>query len=260
LYNRVIKVAPSIILFYKPTEYDKNTYDELKQLTSSTGKVAVERKLVKLVDFTPDSDNKVIASIIHHLSNLPFDKSMAKVKKMSFAQKLNYLKTAFRYAEFYDAVLREFEHCYLTFELIVSAACFGQLKRHRIATITAQDYDLNLGVTIPESIRQSRQLDLFNKVISETEKTYRRVYQELPHIAPYLLTQAHRRRVLLTINIRELYHIARLRMDQTAQWDIRETVTEMVNQAKKIMPLSLLFCSAKDQYQNLKSKIINCES
>lgn len=257
LYNRVIKVAPSIILFYKPTEYDKNTYNELKKLILNIDKISTEKKSVKLVDYTPNSDDKLIASIIHRLTNLSYSQSITKVKKMSYAQKLNYIKTAFKFAEFYDATLREFEHCYLTFELIVSAACFGQLKRHRIATITAQDYDLNLGTTIPESIKQSQQIDLFNKVIADTEKTYTRIHKELPHIASYILTQAHRRRVLLTINVRELYHIARLRMDETAQWDIRQIVTEMVKQAKKVMPLSLLFCSAKDQYNNLKFELLN---
>ncbi|MEO0076524.1 MAG: FAD-dependent thymidylate synthase, partial [candidate division WOR-3 bacterium] len=251
---------PSIILFYKPTKYDKDTYKELKKLTLNDNKARAEKKTVKLVDYTPNSDDKLIASIIHRLTNLSYSQSMTQVKKMSFTQKLSYIKTAFKYAEFYDAVLREFEHCYLTFELIVSAACFGQLKRHRIATITAQDYDLNLGVTIPKSIEQNKQIDLFNKVITETEKTYAKIHKKLPDIASYILTQAHRRRVLLTINVRELYHIARLRMDETAQWDIRETVTEMVRQAQEVMPLSLLFCSAKDQYDNVKFQILNPQS
>jgi thymidylate synthase ThyX len=96
---------------------------------------------------------------------------------------------------------------------------------------------------------------LFNKVIAETEKTYNKIYKDLPQIAPYILTQAHRRRVLLTVNIRELYHIARLRMDKTAQWDIRKLTTDMVEQAQKVMPLSCMFCGAKDQFQNWKLEI-----
>lgn len=167
---------------------------------------------------------------------------------MSHVRKLEYIKKAFQYAKLYDATLREFEHCYLTFEVIVSAACFGQLKRHRIATITAQDYDLNLGVTMPETIRKGKQTELFNRVIETTEKTYDKIYKHFPHIAPYILTQGHRRRVLLTVNVRELYHIARLRMDVTAQWDIRQITEKLIKEAQKVMPLSLLFCGAKDQF------------
>jgi thymidylate synthase ThyX len=46
--------------------------------------------------------------------------------------------------EFYDFPLREFEYPDLTFELVVSASCYAQLKRHRMATMTAQPYDPEL--------------------------------------------------------------------------------------------------------------------
>ena len=251
LYNLVIKVAPSIILFYEPTEYDEKTYYELKKLSFKDTETKSVSNSVKLVDCTRNGDDKIIAGIMHRVSNTSFSDAIKKAKKLSYTGKLEYIKKAFHYAKLYDATLREFEHCCLTFEVIVSAACFGQLKRHRIATITAQDYDLNLGVTIPDSIRKGKQTDLFKEVIESTEKTYDKIYKKLPHIAPYVLTQAHRRRVLLTVNVRELYHIARLRMDQTAQWDIRQLTEQMVNQAQKVMPLSLLFCGAKDQYENI---------
>lgn len=282
LYNLVIKIAPSIILFYEPTEYDKKTYSELKEiyhrftpplLTKGEGCSTKESSLLyypykkgrgapetrgehrektdiscKLIDYTADGDDKIIAGIIHRVSNISFIDALKQVKKLSYSRKLEYIKKSFQYANLYDATLREFEHSYLTFELIVSAACFGQLKRHRIATITAQDYDLNLGVTLPETIRQGGQTDLFNRVIEMTEKTYKKIYKELPQVTPYILTQSHRRRVLLTVNIRELYHIARLRMDATAQWDIRDITNKMLEQAQKVMPLSLLFCGAKDRF------------
>ena len=179
------------------------------------------------------------------------------MKKLSYSRKLEYIKQAFKYAKLYDATLREFEHSYLTIELIISAACFGQLKRHRIATISAQDYDLNLGITIPDSIQKGKQTDLFNKVIETTEKMYNKIYKELPQVAPYILTQAHRRRVLLTVNVRELYHIARLRLDATAQWDIRNITTKMLEQGQKKMPLSLLFCGAKDQFDLTHQKFFS---
>lgn len=257
LYNLVIRIAPSIILFYEPTEYDKKTYYDLRKFTVEYAETAEKipyripiknRDSVTLVDWTQDGDDKIIAGIIHRVSNISFADAIKKVRKLSQANKLEYIKKAFKYAKLYDTTLREFEHSYLTFELILSAACFGQLKRHRVATITTQDYDLNLGITIPDTIQKGRQTDLFNKVIDMTEKTYDKIYKELPRVAPYILTQSHRRRVLLTVNIRELYHIARLRMDTTAQWDIRDITTKMLEQAQKKMPLALLFCGAKDQF------------
>ncbi len=262
LYNLVIKIAPSIILFYEPTEYDKKTYSELRKMyhrdTETRGEHREKTDVsCKLIDYTTNGEDKIIAGIIHRVSNISFADALKQVKKLSYSRKLEYIKQAFKYAKLYDATLREFEHSYLTFELIISAACFGQLKRHRIATISAQDYDLNLGITIPDSIQKGKQTDLFNKVIETTEKMYNKIYKELPQVAPYILTQAHRRRVLLTVNVRELYHIARLRLDATAQWDIRNITTKMLEQGQKKMPLSLLFCGAKDQFDLTHQKFFS---
>ncbi len=263
LYDLVIKIAPSIILFYEPTEYDKKTYSELTEFNHRDVEVQREHrekhqisdnKTCNLVDYTKSGDDKIIAGIIHHISQMSYSDAMKKVRKLSNTKKLEYIKKSFQYAKLYDATLREFEHSYLTYELVVSAACFGQLKRHRIASITAQDYDVNLGVTRPDTILKGKQLDVFSQVMEKTEAVYDKIYQKLPHIAPYILTQAHRHRVLLTLNIRELYHMARLRMDASAQWDIREITGRMVEQAQKVMPLSLLFCGAKDQFDQTYQK------
>ena len=47
---------------------------------------------------------------------------------------------------------------------------------------------------------------------------------------------AHRRRILVAANARELYHLARLRMDGHAQWEIRELVGRMVELARRAAP------------------------
>ncbi len=62
------------------------------------------------------------------------------------------IKTALKHMKAYDAAPREFEHVGLTFELTISATCFAQLKRHRMATITVQEYDPALGVMVPPTV------------------------------------------------------------------------------------------------------------
>lgn len=254
LYNLAVSVAPSVILFVEKTDFDIKTYPALQNYKQINRERLSNDSKCKLIDYTKNGDDKLITALLHKVSRGSYQEVSKRVKKMSQAKKFAIIKTVFQHAQLYDAVLREFEHIYLTYELIVSAACFAQLKRHRMATITTQDYNPNLGVTIPDNIIQAKLLDLFSEIMERTEKTYDKIYKKMPQIAPYILTQAHRRRVLLTTNLRELYHIARLRMDQTAQWDIRELVTDMVEQAKTKLPLSSLFCSGKDQYQEIYNK------
>jgi hypothetical protein len=153
--------------------------------------------------------------------------------------------------EFYDFPLREFEYVSLTYDLIVSASCFAQLKRHRMATLTAQKYNPELGVTVPPSIEAIGFKKEFMKMMRETEDVYSDLRKTMELGAEYVLTNAHRRRVLLKVNARELYHISRLREDATAQWDIRRLTTQMSELAKEVMPLACLLIGGKDAYPEL---------
>ena len=94
---------------------------------------------------------------------------------MTTKEKKALFKTAFEHLQAHDAVLRELENVDLQFELIVSASCFAQLKRHRMATIIAQDYHPQLGVTIPPSIRAIGEQKNFMEIMRHTQNAYEQI-------------------------------------------------------------------------------------
>ena len=157
--------------------------------------------------------------------------------------------------EFYDFPPREFEHADLVYDLVLSASCFAQLKRHRMATLTWQRYDPALGVTVPPSVSEAGVEKDFLAVIDRTNETHARLERDIGPAADYILTNAHRRRALLKVNVRELYHISRLRQDATAQWEIRGIAAEMSRLAGKVMPLSCLLLGGKDAYPGIHASV-----
>jgi len=243
------EVAPSILLFTEANDFDSRTYGELEDKAQSfLGSSGEGREPVSLVDYTPDADTKLIASLLHTISSLSYDQCLKKATQLKQKEKRDYLKAAFQYMEFYDFPLREFEYINLTYDLIISASCFGQLKRHRMATLTAQRYNPELGVIVPPSVDAVGSRKEFMKMIDETNRVYSLLKDALDCGAEYVLTNAHRRRVLLEVNARELYHISRLREDVTSQWDIRRTAAEMSRLAREVMPLTCLLIGGKDAY------------
>jgi len=267
LYAAAKEVAPSVLLFTEASEFDAKTYPELEEWA---GQLFLEEKRgqrdsaeadqpVRLVAYTLDGDDRILAALLHTVSGLSYDLCLGKARQMTENEKREFLKTSFQHMEFYDFPLREFEHADLTFELVVSAACFAQLKRHRMATLTRQDYDPALGVTVPESIEEIGAAAQFREVIDKTEEAYRKLKKKIGEAANYVLTNAHRRRVLLKLNVRELYHISRLREDPTAQWDIRRMAGSMAEKARAVMPLSLMLLGGKDVYPSLYQKIFGRE-
>ncbi len=256
VYALAKKVAPSIILFTEANDFDSKTYSEIEEKARFFLESSSKTKgLVCLIDFTAEADAKLIASLLHTSSSLPYEECFKKAKNLKPEDKKEFLLSAFKYMEFYDTPLREFEYVDLTYDLIISASCFAQLKRHRMATLTAQKYDPGLGVTVPPSIEEIGSKKEFMEMMDETNHVYSILKENMDQGAEYILTNAHRRRVLLKVNARELYHISRLREDATAQWDIRRTAGAMSGLAKKVMPLTCLLVGGKDSYPELYEDI-----
>jgi thymidylate synthase ThyX len=254
LFDAGSAVAPSLLLFTEPSPFDTETRQELRALAEELcgGAVSPVRGepsgSVGLVDFPQACDRRVAAALLAMSSRRPFEECRAIADGLGDAQLRGLFEASMRRMEFYDAPLRELEHEVFTFELTVSAACFAQLKRHRLATLSVRPYDPDLGLTIPPSIAAVGKERVLRAMASRAEAVYRDMAREQPDAAAYALTNAHRRRVLASMNLRELYHFSRLREDEHAQWDIRALAGDMRRAVEAVAPLGSLLLCGKDSY------------
>jgi len=145
----------------------------------------------------------------------------------------------------WDSAPRLLEFVELTYEATVSAACFGQLKRHRMASMLAGPYDLRLGVRVPPSLESA---GLAAKVVEAAEVTEELMGRghSWEAASAYLICNSVCRKVIIKMNLRELYHFCRLRMDGHAQWEIRELAGEMAELARGVAPGAAGFLCGKD--------------
>ena len=276
LYDATRKVAPSLVRYTEPTPYDRETPEALrlaaagiisgmKTISPATAGRRIDspkasgpetaEDLVRLVDATPAADQKIAAALLHSASDLPLAECLRIAMLTNRKNQEALIKTALRRMKAHDVAPREFEHVGLTFELIISATCFAQLKRHRMATITVQGYNPALGVTIPPSIAAIGMDNAFREICARTEETWEQIRRHSPAAAAYILTNAHRRRVMMRVSAREIYHLARVRTDRHAQWDIRETAERMVAQGREVMPLTLILAAGKDGFDDLRARV-----
>ncbi len=262
LYAATQGVAPSLVRYTEPTAYDRETGEALRAQAagiiermpaSPPGRTPVAA--VRLLDATPEADEKVVAALLHSTSHLPLAGCREIAARMDRREREALIKTALRHMKAYDAAPREFEHVGLNFELTISATCFAQMKRHRMATITAQEYDPALGVTVPPAITAIGGEKTFREICARTEEAWEKIRRAAPAAAAYILTNAHRRRIAVTVSARELYHLARVRADRHAQWDIRETATQMVAAGREVMPLTLMLAAGKDGFDDLHARV-----
>lgn len=255
LYDEAIKVAPSILLFCEANDYDRDTYPALKASVDRLGFEKHTQADVELIDATGEADRRLLAALLHRVKRASYSACMQAVEHMSEDQRLDLIKQAFERAELYDSMLREFEHVSLTYEIICSASCFAQLKRHRMASISPQPYDPSLGFSTPGPLSAIDRTDDFRRVMEHSQNLYHEIAKKDPVVAAYALTNAHRRRVLVTMNARELYHFSRLRSDAHAQAEIRGISNDMVHLGRTTMPLTLMLAGGKDAYPEMYARL-----
>ncbi len=143
------------------------------------------------------------------------------------------------------------EHAYFTFSLEdVSRAMTHQLVRHRIASYTQQSqryvtYDTLEKYVTPSSITKNKDA---KRIFDDTLENISTTYQELLKMgipkedARFILPNAAKTNILVTMNARELRHFFNLRCCARAQWEIRQAAIEMLKQAKKATPVLFENC------------------
>lgn len=137
------------------------------------------------------------------------------------------------------------EHASFTFSLEgVSRAMTHQLVRHRIASYTQQSqryvtYDTFEKYVTPPSIEENSEAKrIFNSALKKISETYHKLLEMgIPkEDARFILPNAAKTNIIVTMNARELRHFFNLRCCRRSQWEIRQVAIEMLKQAKNAAP------------------------
>lgn len=137
------------------------------------------------------------------------------------------------------------EHASFTFSIEgVSRAMTHQLVRHRIASYTQQsqryvEYNAVESYVTPPSIEENKQAKAnYEQILQEISKTYQNLLKmKIPkEDARFILPNAAKTNIIVTMNARELRHFFNLRCCERAQWEIRKTAIEMLKLARKAAP------------------------
>ena len=238
LLELVIDAAPSLFLFLEPTAMDTFAHS-LSPVESSPS------DSILLLDC--DDDSKVGSLLIQWSTGSSLDSAVKTWSELDGQSREELFKDALCGLGIHDSLPRIWEFFRAEFQLVLSATAYAQLKRHRICSRLVSIYDPILGVTVPTSVSDAGLEDDFMKSMFFAE----RMAGSLGKLYPYMLTNAHRRRVILSLNGRELYHFSRLREDAHAQWDIREIAHIMMSSLRDRAPLTFMLTGGKSEWHSI---------
>jgi flavin-dependent thymidylate synthase len=252
-------IAPSLIKYPDPTGYFTSVPQAREEIRRRAGKKGSYKKEsgpdAVLIEVTGEADIRLAASIIFSSTDLSLAESMRRSAGLGRKKRAAMIASTMREIKPYDSVWREFENIHLLYEVTVSSSCFAQLKRHRMATIIKQDYLPSLGISVPDSVRKAGCVGLLRDAASSAERVQRKINRRAPEAHCYALLNAHRRRALFDINLRELYNFSRLRSDMHAQWEIRRLSDLMCGLAREAVPSGSILLCGKDTFDLRKKEL-----
>ncbi len=208
---------------------------------------------VELLEHTPNPDRVIAAAAKLCYSEVGVDDIMQKMTPESTERFIRMLTSLGHESPV--------EHVCFTFAVEgVSRSLLAQLTRHRIASFSVQSQRYvgkeNFEYVIPpeiDAVPEAR--ELFIKAMESDRETYKKLNDILcakheqggmdskaakkkaQEDARYVLSNACDTKIVMTMNVRSLYHFFNLRCCDRAQWEIREMATKMLALVKQVSPL-----------------------
>ena len=191
---------------------------------------------VRLVHWDRKGEEKLAAALLYRHSNQSYDQVWERVKDLDPESRQAIIDESVAGLGPHDAPLREFEVVDYGFEFLMDYGAYREFKRHRMMTYLPQPLTVAHGYRIPPVVAQAGLGSEFEETVGPAEEAYWKVKEVSPIAAQYLVTHAHNRRVLTKMNLRECYHLFKLRTSDEAHFSIREPMQEAMRLAVEVQP------------------------
>ena len=190
---------------------------------------------VRLLDYDRGATRTLAAALLFRRGG-DYGHALALAEAMTENERVEMIDGVVRDIGPHDAAPREFELAHYTFEFVLDYGAMREFRRHRMQTYLGQPLTVANGCDTPPLIKESGLTGVFDQAVSQSERLYSALAGEHPALAQYAVTHAHRQRVLSRMNLRECYHLFKLRSSRQAHQSIRQPVLEAMRLAVEAQP------------------------
>lgn len=191
---------------------------------------------VRLVHYDRDAELRVAAACLYRYGTMAYAHAWARAQAMTPAQRLAVIDQALSRLDRHDAPLRELEHTAYTFDIVCDQGAYFDLKRHRMMTQSPQAPTVDLGYAVPRAVDEAGFGRPYREAIERAADAHRALAGDLPHEAAYLVTNAHNRRFLATMNLREFYSMVPLRAREAGHFSYRWIALQVYEAVRAVHP------------------------
>jgi thymidylate synthase ThyX len=167
---------------------------------------------VTLVDFDPDAELKVVASMLYAYTDRSEADIEARVLSMTTEERLAVVR-----AYCGDRTNRRhkpgraLERSAYRFDVLTDYGAFRDLQRHRMLTIEWQRLTPRHGYTRPPAVDAAGQAGRFDEAMERSRDLFDTLEPDFPDQASYAVSLAYRIRFVMQLNARSAMHLLELR-------------------------------------------------
>lgn len=239
--------VPTLVKYADAVPYQSETTEALISQSATvqhqpfTGAVTAE-----LVDYDPQAEDKFLAACLYRFGGASLVECRAAVAGMTAEQKAALAAEALGRLQKYDVPMRELEHVTYTFDAVMDQGGYFELKRHRMMTQSPQRLTATLGWATPRAIVEAGFEAEYQSALQAAMNAYQILAADFPEEASYLVPNASNRRVLMTFNLREAFHLCELRGAANAHFSVRRTSGQIYEAIARVHPLLAGFMRCRD--------------
>jgi thymidylate synthase ThyX len=196
-----------------------------------------ETPAVTLVRFPADAEEQLAVAILYGYTDMPWLQIVEQARKLSPEGRARIIDEYLRRRGPHDQPLRALEHLYYTFDLVLDYGAYRDIQRHRMATQTRQALSTCYGYSLPDDLVAYGLGDTFQRCMEQSAEAYKKMAEDFPLEAPYVLPLAYRLRVLFTWNLRELFHFIQLRSAKQGHFSYRHIAQQVYAELERVHPM-----------------------
>jgi thymidylate synthase ThyX len=167
---------------------------------------------VRLLDFDPDGEDKVLAAIAFAHSDRPEAELRTAVRRLRAEERAALVRAYVgERANRRHKPGRAFERTDYRFEILGDYGAFRDLQRHRMLTIEWQPLTPHHGYDVPESVDEAGATARFHRAMQLSAELHGELAGPFPSEAAYAVSLAFRIRYVMQMNAREAMHLIELR-------------------------------------------------
>jgi len=238
--------VPTLVKYADAVASQSETAAALAGAAQHLSRAAASGAAVALVDYDPQAEDKFLAACLYRFGSASLDECRTAVAHLSAEQKASLAREVLGRLDKFDAPLRELEHVTYTFDAVMDQGGYFEIKRHRMMTQSPQRLTCDRGYAVPRAFEAASFLDDYHAAMRAAAEAYCTLATEFPEEASYVVPNAFNRRLLMTLNLREAFHLCELRGAPGAHFSVRRVAGQMYAAIARAHPLLAQYMRCRD--------------